>query len=757
MINHKPSSLQASVSNHMKEGKEKITDFFNKRKPMGRGGGGMFDITSFALQGNNNSSTLQSVNHSAQDNRKPPPGTDKASSVTDMQIDIDDSLTNTEQSNANTPMMISNDNVAMNYNNGDVAYGTSSYDNRSSSYGSVSNTIKVGQTKGNNDATSIVVNGASMSWANAGALINNGLPAGNVVKAHPTKGTIGDIESGQLTGKENAIIRTNGVVINGEVTLWNNVSNIVGSNNGMANYDVNPDISANHIGTDGNIPNTGINGINNGSDNIGTGTGDNVSSDANSGTSTGGVGLVNDRVGVIGIGDDSNPSVVENEASNQGVAEAGSVLPAAVVLAPKIFATLNTTVVSFHIRPTGEFVEFNLEEIFAGMIEAFTAVDPTMWFKSWNTAIATRVWLIETIPTTDDEMKNFVEDAHTAPIGPFGRFVGRITIISSVAFEAFRRNKVFSAWLRETGLFIDRSELACTRPKEIGFFNKKLPHDTRIPFFMNAISQMVKFRKPMQILSKPLYEGPGSVLKCFVYVMIADPKDEADILADMANFKHPELEFYQWSAFKDSKKQTTKVGIINEMNTFARDHSSILIKGLKENCLMRLRSTTSVSDEDYMLDDDDGVDLVDSVTMDSKADEETLDKQVNRQLQDVTCVNFLYNHFIDSEGKPIYVQINGPCNGLTEVVFHNNNWDQARKIEKQFQAVMIKYMTSASIKRGFTNGAQLIRHPSDIVHWNPPVLHTRTNPANTMNDVDSPPLSKKLRHVNFSYTTKSDY
>lgn len=103
----------------------------------------------------------------------------------------------------------------------------------------------------------------------------------------------------------------------------------------------------------------------------------------------------------------------------------------------RIFANTYTTVVDFHIRPQDSVVEFNLEEIFLGMLVAFTGVDPTMWFKSWNLGNANRIYSLETIPTTEVAMKEFVEDAHTAPIGPFGRFYGRTTITSNVEFLNF--------------------------------------------------------------------------------------------------------------------------------------------------------------------------------------------------------------------------------------------------------------------------------------------------------------------------------
>lgn len=194
------------------------------------------------------------------------------------------------------------------------------------------------------------------------------------------------------------------------------------------------------------------------------------------------------------------------------------------------------------------------------------------------------------------------------------------------------------------------------KARQLGFHTKKLPHTTRIPFFVTALHQMVQFRHPFQSISQPLYEGPGSVVKCFVYAMMVDPRHEIELLEDMPLFGHPDLEFHLWASFKDSKKRVNKVGIINEMNTFNVGHSSILIKGFEENCLMRLTDNSG--------------EIVDAFTMDHKnttpsSIQEALDRDLNTKLQQVTCVNFLYSHFVDSEDNTICVQINGPCNGLT--------------------------------------------------------------------------------------------
>lgn len=98
-----------------------------------------------------------------------------------------------------------------------------------------------------------------------------------------------------------------------------------------------------------------------------------------------------------------------------------------------------------------------------------------------------------------------------------------------------------------------------------------------------------------------MYESPGLVLNCFVLFMIADLRHVNKLIEDLKTFRHSEIEFHPWSAIKDSKQRNTKVGIINNMNTFAAGHISILIRGLKENSLMRVFFTKPEGDDDQDL------------------------------------------------------------------------------------------------------------------------------------------------------------
>lgn len=714
----KASSLATAVSN----GKEKITDFF-KRNPLGRGGGGISDATS-GLTGsptkisvNPIAATTTSVSGKSNSSPKTPP---RVTNTAGNKVTFSAHSTTSKNS---SPMTSSNDNFQMQTDKTTVNHNDSGYDNGING-SKLGNTGKAPPSSVNND------------------IFNSGLDSYNSSSTGSSTGTAVVTNDTDMSGNNLGISDTSSTKVHETIGVT--------TGNTTGNRDSNIPISTTHDIT--GIPNTST--ISNSGNTEHPSTNHNTGSGATSSNTVAG--------NPVSTGVPSTSSDVTAHQGNPaptGATSTGDNLPATpdsllrpndiipVVPVQKIFATKHTTVVDFHIRHKGKATDFNLEEMFDGMVVAFEAVDPTIWFKSWNEQNDNKIWSKATIPTEEEQMKEFVEDPHTAPIGPYGRFYGRMTIVSEVEFTSFRRDTTFSSFLRNTGLFIERGDLACTRTRQVGFFNKKLPHDTRIPFFTMLLKQMIKFRQPFQIISQPLYEGKGSVLKCFVYVMIADPRHEKELLEDLAVLRTTDLEFHPWSAFRDSKQRTTKVGIINEMNTFAIGHSSILIQGLQENCMMRLFSTKIPGDEDM----DSPEEFVDACTMDNDLFSE-YEVDLNYRLQQLSCIEFMYSHFVDSNGIPIYVQINGPINGQFEVVFKNDNWDHARRIEKQYQATMIPFMTLASIKKAFTNGSRLCQSPPDSIHWRPPILITKVTPANTMNEVSTPPLSKKLQHVNFSFT-----
>jgi hypothetical protein len=111
------------------------------------------------------------------------------------------------------------------------------------------------------------------------------------------------------------------------------------------------------------------------------------------------------------------------------------------------------------------------------------------------------------IPTTDADMSKYVEDPRTSSTGHHGKLSARLTFKTTMTFPAIKRNAKFSSWIRQVGLFFDKSELVATRTKYIGFFDKKLPHGTRIPFFTSLLSTLVDISRPYQIMSHLVNAG----------------------------------------------------------------------------------------------------------------------------------------------------------------------------------------------------------------------------------------------------------
>lgn len=117
------------------------------------------------------------------------------------------------------------------------------------------------------------------------------------------------------------------------------------------------------------------------------------------------------------------------------------------------------------------------------MATAVRSVDPTAYIASWNNGSNQRIWSTATVPTTDEEMNNFVEDPHTSSVGTFGRLYGRLRFMTSMSLSSIKQNPDFGNWIRTQGLFLEASEIPCTRPRLLGFFDRTLPHTSRIHIF----------------------------------------------------------------------------------------------------------------------------------------------------------------------------------------------------------------------------------------------------------------------------------
>lgn len=115
----------------------------------------------------------------------------------------------------------------------------------------------------------------------------------------------------------------------------------------------------------------------------------------------------------------------------------------------KVFATTYTTVMYFFFHPKADVIEFNMEKTFSGIVKGFSAVDPTIFFKSWNCNNEHQIGSEATISKSENEMREFVED-HV--------FMVESIWVSTVAFSFFRKDETFTAFIRNTGLFIERME-----------------------------------------------------------------------------------------------------------------------------------------------------------------------------------------------------------------------------------------------------------------------------------------------------------
>jgi hypothetical protein len=88
------------------------------------------------------------------------------------------------------------------------------------------------------------------------------------------------------------------------------------------------------------------------------------------------------------------------------------------------------------------------------------------------------------------------EDPHTLSFGKNVKLSARLTFETSLAFPIIKQDARFATWIRQEGLFFDKSELPSPRIKYIGFFDQKLPHGTRIPFFTSIIRKLEHISKP---------------------------------------------------------------------------------------------------------------------------------------------------------------------------------------------------------------------------------------------------------------------
>lgn len=236
--------------------------------------------------------------------------------------------------------------------------------------------------------------------------------------------------------------------------------------------------------------------------------------------------------------------------------------------------------------------QFKIDAIMGCLATALRSVDSTACIASWNNLSQETIWSVATVPKTDEEMMNFVEDPHTSKVGIHGRLYGRLRILSSMTLAEFKQNQDFGNWIRAEGLFLDISEIPCTRPKMLGFFDRKLPHASRIDIFKGFLQSTMNISKPYQIYSQTINAGDGTGLKCHAYVLKADFKDAEIILQDIARSQATSsTKFYVWEDYRDHTELVDKRKFISEMTAYARNHASFIFSGIVANDYMRLKST----------------------------------------------------------------------------------------------------------------------------------------------------------------------
>lgn len=245
----------------------------------------------------------------------------------------------------------------------------------------------------------------------------------------------------------------------------------------------------------------------------------------------------------------------------------------------KIFATKYVTKWNFQLRPSGRVDKFCIATILDKMIISIVKVDPTAYLKSWNTENAAPIYSTATIPKTDDDMNMYIENPYTTSAEKFGRLYGRITMVSSIPAVEIKHNQDFGVWIREKGLFLDRSELQTTKPKYIGIFDKNFATEAKIPWFTAYLANSITLSRPYQITSHPIYANDGTGLKTFAYQMWAATVDEETLLQEMQAFHNPSFKFLVYDAYIKSDS-VEKRKVVRKLIRAAKQQASYVFQGI---------------------------------------------------------------------------------------------------------------------------------------------------------------------------------
>lgn len=277
-------------------------------------------------------------------------------------------------------------------------------------------------------------------------------------------------------------------------------------------------------------------------------------------------------------------------------------------------------------KPKESIDVFNIEDIVGNILQNIQDVDWKAALISGTDPSAPSITTVDQIPTDELQMQKYIEDPRTSSTGEHGKLTFRLTFNTSIPFANIKKNHRFAAWIRRVGLFFDLSELNATRVKYLGFFDKNLPHSTRIPFFTSLLRKTVKISKPFQILSQQVQAGEDSAVQSYAYIMVASADDEAIFLREMQYFRCVHTNFYEWDKFKDIKQTPLAYRdlILSTMLLYSRSNMSFVLSGFHENNFMLLQmkkksndsETTSNNSNRYaaLSDDHDDDDVMDENT-----------------------------------------------------------------------------------------------------------------------------------------------
>lgn len=363
----------------------------------------------------------------------------------------------------------------------------------------------------------------------------------------------------------------------------------------------------------------------------------------------------------------------------------------------KIFATKYVTKWNFQIRPSGQVDKFCIATILGGLIISIVRADPEAWLKSWNTENAPPIYSTATIPKTDDDMIMYIKNPHTTSAGKFGRLYGRITMVSSIPAETIKYNQDFGVWIREKGLFLDRSKLQTARPKCIGLFDKNFATEAKIPWFTAYLANSITLSRPYQILSHPIYANDGSGLKTFAYQMWSATEDEETLLQEMEAFRNPSFIFLVYDTYIQYDP-VEKRKVITKLIKAAKQQTSYVFQGITFDGYMRTKNRKHyqppTEKENHMSDGDASAD-------DSQVKDAT-ERQHDIAYSNMKCLEFVYNHFVDNKNARIFQRIEGPYKNMFEVTCDIKQRDKVEKIETQFLHVLASRMTALAQDECFT-------------------------------------------------------